>query len=114
MAERQSTNNAVSPSGDAPEHLYIHVPFCSGRCGYCSFVSGKPPRNPESYVDALLQEAEAREVVLALRTLYCGGGTPTLLELKGSADWRRVGYFILQRGQSGQLKRTRQHSRRNS
>lgn len=99
MAERQSTNNAVSPSGDAPEHLYIHVPFCSGRCGYCSFVSGKPPRNPESYVDALLQEAEAREVVLApLRTLYCGGGTPTLLGVEGFRRLATCGLFHLAEG----------------
>lgn len=99
MAERQSTNNAVSPSGDAPEHLYIHVPFCSGRCGYCSFVSGKPSRNPESYVDALLQEAEAREVVLApLRTLYCGGGTPTLLGVEGFRRLATCGLFHLTEG----------------
>ena len=99
MVERRSTNNAVSPSGDAPEHLYIHVPFCSGRCGYCSFVSGKPPRNPERYIDTLLREAEERKVALPpLQTLYCGGGTPTLLGVEGFRRLVTCGLFSLAEG----------------
>ena len=62
-------------------HLYVHLPFCSSRCGYCDFVtvvgrSGEHGR----YVDALLRELERERGVLApeLDSVYLGGGTPTL------------------------------------
>lgn len=80
-------------------HLYLHVPFCTGRCAYCAFVSG-PPGDPEAYVAGLLREAAARGVgaVGPLETLYCGGGTPALL---GEAGFRRLaasGLFTLAPG----------------
>jgi oxygen-independent coproporphyrinogen III oxidase len=63
-------------------HLYVHLPFCSSRCGYCSFVVqvGALDRRDE-YLDALLAEFQAeRERVGQLETVYLGGGTPTLME----------------------------------
>ncbi len=85
--------------GQALEHLYIHVPFCSGRCNYCAFVSGMPPKEPARYVEALVAEARQRALTLApLQTLYMGGGTPGLL---GEAGFRRLaaaGLFRLQPG----------------
>ncbi len=63
-------------------HLYVHVPFCSHRCGYCDFVTvtGHEERHA-TYVAALLRELDARGDVLAdpLETLYLGGGTPSRL-----------------------------------
>ena len=63
--------------------LYVHIPFCVSKCNYCDFCSlgGAYDRYIEAYVDALLAEAEAykREPKIALRTLYFGGGTPSLL-----------------------------------
>lgn len=68
----------------APAHLYLHFPFCSGRCRYCAFVSGPPPRDPTTAVDDLLRERDRRAIPLApLETLYCGGGTPGLLGVDG-------------------------------
>ena len=66
-------------------HLYIHVPFCSGRCGYCAFVSGLPVQSPAIYVEAVLAEAVRSRAMLSmpLETIYCGGGTPTLLGAEG-------------------------------
>jgi oxygen-independent coproporphyrinogen III oxidase len=62
-------------------HLYVHLPFCSSRCGYCDFVTvvGRDGEH-ERYVDALLQELELERDLLApaLETIYLGGGTPTL------------------------------------
>jgi oxygen-independent coproporphyrinogen-3 oxidase len=61
-------------------HLYIHVPFCAHRCGYCDFVTvvGKPQLH-DGYVAALLAEFRLEQSVLAPRldTIFLGGGTPT-------------------------------------
>jgi oxygen-independent coproporphyrinogen-3 oxidase len=62
--------------------VYVHIPFCSHRCPYCDFTSvTNSPVDYRDYVDALLREASFyRELEFDLRTLYLGGGTPTLLE----------------------------------
>ncbi len=64
-------------------HLYVHLPFCSSRCGYCDFVT-VVGRNGEhgGYVDALLRELDLERPLLAaeLESVYLGGGTPTLTE----------------------------------
>ena len=64
-------------------HLYVHLPFCSHRCGYCDFVTvvGRAGEHG-SYVDALLAELEVERGLLAERveTVFLGGGTPTLTE----------------------------------
>src|SRR5206468_12682632 len=64
-------------------HLYIHLPFCAHRCGYCDFVTlvAKNSRH-ERYVDALLVELELERAVLAenLETVFLGGGTPTFTQ----------------------------------
>jgi oxygen-independent coproporphyrinogen-3 oxidase len=64
-------------------HLYLHLPFCASRCGYCDFVTvvGRAGDHG-SYVDALLRELELQRPLLADRveTIYLGGGTPTFTE----------------------------------
>jgi oxygen-independent coproporphyrinogen-3 oxidase len=66
---------------DGARHLYIHLPFCASRCGYCDFVTvvGHADRHG-AYVDALLEELELERHLLApeLESVYLGGGTPTL------------------------------------
>jgi oxygen-independent coproporphyrinogen-3 oxidase len=61
-------------------HLYVHLPFCAHRCGYCDFVTvvGKGDLHAP-YVDALLAELERERPVLDadLETVFLGGGTPT-------------------------------------
>jgi oxygen-independent coproporphyrinogen III oxidase len=61
-------------------HLYVHLPFCGHRCGYCDFVTVVGRRSEHArYVDALLAELELERGVLAprLETIFLGGGTPT-------------------------------------
>jgi oxygen-independent coproporphyrinogen-3 oxidase len=61
-------------------HLYVHLPFCSSRCGYCDFVTAVDRRGDHGrYVQALLRELELEGGALArdLDTVYLGGGTPT-------------------------------------
>ncbi len=66
-------------SGNA-RHLYVHLPFCAHRCGYCDFVTvvGRGGQH-EAYVDALLAELELERGSLAteLDSVFLGGGTPT-------------------------------------
>ena len=61
-------------------HLYVHLPFCARRCGYCDFVTlvGREGQH-RAYVDALLSELELERTPLApeLETVFLGGGTPT-------------------------------------
>jgi oxygen-independent coproporphyrinogen-3 oxidase len=61
-------------------HLYVHVPFCRLVCAYCDFVTvgGRRAELPR-YVDALLAEMAMRPADGELRTVYFGGGTPSLL-----------------------------------
>jgi oxygen-independent coproporphyrinogen-3 oxidase len=64
-------------------HLYVHLPFCAHRCGYCDFVTAVARRDQHgAYVDALLAELELERGVLAPRveTVFLGGGTPTFTE----------------------------------
>jgi oxygen-independent coproporphyrinogen-3 oxidase len=64
-------------------HLYLHLPFCARRCGYCDFVTVVGRRRQHAaYVDALLAELELRGDVLApdLETVFLGGGTPTFTD----------------------------------
>lgn len=63
-----------------PVSLYLHLPFCRSRCGYCSFYSTTQLGRMDDYTQALCNAIaaaplEGREVA----TLYCGGGTPSLL-----------------------------------
>jgi oxygen-independent coproporphyrinogen III oxidase len=66
-------------------HLYVHLPFCAHRCGYCDFVTvvGRAGQH-RAYVDALLCELELERERLApeLETIFLGGGTPTFTELR--------------------------------
>jgi oxygen-independent coproporphyrinogen-3 oxidase len=65
-------------------HLYVHLPFCAHRCGYCDFVTvvGRGEQH-RVYVDALLRELELERPLLApeLDTIFLGGGTPTFTAL---------------------------------
>ncbi len=63
-------------------HIYIHIPFCHRICPYCSFYKHTPGNTDmNGFVDALLAEIRTRSGSHTLRpkTIYFGGGTPTLL-----------------------------------
>jgi putative oxygen-independent coproporphyrinogen III oxidase len=64
-------------------HLYVHLPFCSHRCGYCDFVTAVGRRDDHGrYVDALVRELALERNLLAphIETIFVGGGTPTFTE----------------------------------
>lgn len=69
--------------------IYIHVPFCQGRCIYCDFYSTTEGEEWKSrYVDALLAELRLRRDELPLarvHSIYIGGGTPSQLPARALA-----------------------------
>jgi oxygen-independent coproporphyrinogen-3 oxidase len=68
--------------------LYVHVPFCARKCSYCAFYSEATGGELiERYVGALLRELELVAADLMPRTIYFGGGTPSLLNLR---QWERI------------------------
>ena len=76
-----------------PRSLYVHVPFCAHRCGYCDFVTtSRSPEIHERYVAALRRELELHggPPPGGYDTVFVGGGTPTLLEppaMEAMLDW---------------------------
>lgn len=64
---------------------YIHIPFCKQKCKYCSFVSFT--KQSAGYIDALLKEIGHFYKKEKLKTLYFGGGTPSLL---GGEDFKKL------------------------
>jgi oxygen-independent coproporphyrinogen-3 oxidase len=69
--------------------LYVHVPFCTTKCGYCDFYSVPLRRgNVRRVIEAMIREAEIRasSIDIGPHTAMLGGGTPTVLpepELRG-------------------------------
>jgi putative oxygen-independent coproporphyrinogen III oxidase len=79
--------SALAVLGRRPLGIYVHVPFCAARCGYCDFntyVPGADGDDRAAYVRAALAEVRLARRVLgnrapAVSTVFFGGGTPTLL-----------------------------------
>lgn len=63
--------------------LYVHVPFCAQKCSYCAFYSeASSGELIERYVHALVGELELVAPELQPQTVFFGGGTPSILNLK--------------------------------
>jgi putative oxygen-independent coproporphyrinogen III oxidase len=86
--------DATQGFGDTPFGVYVHVPFCRSRCGYCDFntytaaelgaSAGQNHVSQATYPDLVAQEVDLAAKVLPAtgtpaRTVFFGGGTPTLL-----------------------------------
>ncbi|MGH3361572.1 MAG: radical SAM family heme chaperone HemW [Nocardioides sp.] len=83
--------SALASLGTRPFGIYVHVPFCTVRCGYCDFntytlseLGDGPGASRASYAEAAIAEIRlARRVLgqidLPVSTVFLGGGTPTLL-----------------------------------
>ena len=80
---------AMAELGDRPISLYLHVPFCATRCGYCDFntytaaeLGSAPGASRTAFLAAARTELQLAAHVLGARTVdtvFVGGGTPTLL-----------------------------------
>ncbi|MDR1436857.1 MAG: radical SAM family heme chaperone HemW [Candidatus Symbiothrix sp.] len=70
--------------------VYFHIPFCRSRCVYCDFFSSTSLREKGACIDAICKELQDRKDYLQgqeIRTIYFGGGTPSLLPAK---DFDRI------------------------
>ena len=93
-APREGTlpESALTGLGTRPFGMYLHVPFCTTRCGYCDFntytaseLGADTGASRDSWADAAIAELRlARRVLgdaeLPVATVFFGGGTPTLLQ----------------------------------
>ena len=75
--------------------IYIHIPFCKSRCIYCDFYSTTRLQDREEYVRCIEQETALRAPAFAqqmankgdiLKTVYFGGGTPSVLSERHIGD----------------------------
>lgn len=81
--------SARAALNEAPFGLYVHIPFCASRCGYCDFNTYTaaelgPGASQNDYVDSVLAELRLVRHILGpelptIQTVFFGGGTPTLL-----------------------------------
>lgn len=65
-----------------PQSAYIHIPFCKTKCFYCAFTSTCNLNLETGYVISLLKDIDTNYLGNPLKTLYIGGGTPSILPLK--------------------------------
>jgi oxygen-independent coproporphyrinogen-3 oxidase len=69
-------------------NLYVHVPFCAQKCAYCAFYSeASSGELVNRYVAALIRELEIVADDLKCKTIFFGGGTPSLLNLR---QWEQI------------------------
>jgi len=91
-------DSALAGVGTRPFGVYVHVPFCATRCGYCDFntyTAGElgSAASAQSWLDGLRRELDAGARLLArdgrtvpaAETVFVGGGTPSLLGADGLA-----------------------------
>ncbi|MFZ2015626.1 MAG: radical SAM family heme chaperone HemW [Nocardioides sp.] len=98
-ADGSLPETALAELGTRPFGIYVHVPFCTVRCGYCDFntytaaeLGDQPGASRATYAEAAIAEVRlARRVLgdrdLPVQTVFFGGGTPTLL---GAGDLASV------------------------
>jgi putative oxygen-independent coproporphyrinogen III oxidase len=85
-------DGALAPVRSRELSLYLHVPYCTVRCGYCDFNTYTPDElvrdgvvsSPATYMDQALDELHLARRVLGdaeinIPTIFVGGGTPTLM-----------------------------------
>jgi putative oxygen-independent coproporphyrinogen III oxidase len=84
--------SALDGLGERPFGMYVHVPFCAVRCGYCDFNTYTPGElgssaSPQSWLEGLRRELDLAASVLGspppVDTVFVGGGTPSLLGVAG-------------------------------
>ena len=77
--------------------LYLHIPFCNGKCAYCDFYSAFTNEELlDSYLTALIREIKqwGGKINRPIDTIYLGGGTPSQLTIEeiekihGNENWK--------------------------
>ena len=73
----------MTTSGSSPVNLYVHFPFCRGRCSYCALYSHgvRPASERDEYARRVAAAIRRLDIGRPLRTIYFGGGSPALCDL---------------------------------
>ncbi|MDO9511024.1 MAG: radical SAM family heme chaperone HemW [Bacteroidales bacterium] len=69
--------------------IYIHIPFCKTKCGYCNFFSLASSKFIREFHEAIIKEADLHKGTFAdqdIHTIYFGGGTPSMLNPNQISD----------------------------
>lgn len=93
-AKKSHRTRVCDSASTLPRALYVHLPFCRRRCGFCSFPivvqkHGSGSSEEEAYLSTLLEEIYASKRAYsaypreALKSIYFGGGTPSLTSPSG-------------------------------
>jgi len=78
----------ANPAATRISSLYVHIPFCAQKCAYCAFYSeASSGELINRYTAALVRELEIVADDLKPKTIFCGGGTPSLLNLR---QWETI------------------------
>ena len=87
LADDGSAGSSAGSTARRPFGLYVHVPFCATRCGYCDFNTYTsdelgPGANRSEYAGTAIAELQLAAEVLgpdrpAVQTVFVGGGTPS-------------------------------------
>lgn len=81
--------------------IYIHIPFCDGKCYYCNFCSGKFEKYKDKYFEFLINEIQSKSLEFkdcSIKSVYLGGGTPSSVEtlyIQNIANTLKNNYNIL-------------------
>jgi len=73
--------------------IYLHIPFCNSKCGYCGFYSVPSLKQKTRFLEALKAEIVERKEYLhgeTINTIYFGGGTPSILSVDEIDDLLRL------------------------
>src|SRR3954468_934541 len=83
-ADGSLPDSALRRFGQNGFSVYVHVPFCASRCGYCDFNTYTADEaGQDGYLDAIMRELKLAAGALPgapVDTVFFGGGTPTLLD----------------------------------
>lgn len=62
--------------------VYVHIPFCKARCGYCAFSSCTDFTLQQKYFDVLSDEIDKAQADCVVKTMFWGGGTPSAVDIE--------------------------------
>ena len=88
LSQTEPVASAALSRASEVSGLYVHVPFCAHKCEYCAFYSHLPGGDQvDRYVAALIREMEMAAHGVRPQTVFFGGGTPSILNLR---QWEKV------------------------
>lgn len=81
--QKQYRNKTNGTMTNQPYQIYVHIPFCKARCGYCAFSSCTNFALCDEYFSKLFHQIEATQIPQKnISTIFIGGGTPSSVDVQ--------------------------------